>query len=140
MPMLIEHIDAIARKKGRAVLFLEFNVGDESDPSDSFLMDWDDLPIRKQVIAWLDHNEIKWCPCAPFASENMMCGSLGWIYIDVPFDIDNPVYKMLADYLETPEGEMKIEGVRFCYLPLELAMKNAHHDEPGFWEKWAKDF
>jgi len=35
---------------------------------------------------------------------------------------------------------MKIDGVVFCYLPLEMAMKNAHHDEPGFWDRWAENF
>jgi len=25
-----------------------------------------------------------------------------------------------------------------CYLPLDVAMKNAEHDETGFWDKWAE--
>jgi hypothetical protein len=35
---------------------------------------------------------------------------------------------------------MKLSGVLFYCLPLELPLKNAHYDEPGFWEKWAEDF
>ena len=35
---------------------------------------------------------------------------------------------------------MRNEQVQFFYLPLEHAMRNAHHDEPGFWDKWADNF
>jgi hypothetical protein len=35
---------------------------------------------------------------------------------------------------------MKFEGAKFCYLPLAVAMENAHHDEPGFWDRWAENF
>lgn len=141
MPMLIEHLDAIARKKGRDVLFLDFPVETGDDPFDAFDVDWGNIPIRQQVIAWLDQNQIDWYMCGHFANENTMGGEYqGRIYIDVPFDTNNPIYQKLSDYLETPEGEMKLPGVKFCYLPLEKAMKNAHHDEPGFWEKWAENF
>jgi hypothetical protein len=39
-----------------------------------------------------------------------------------------------------PMGTMRYENIRSYYLPLEVAMKNAYHDEPGFWERWAEDF
>ena len=141
MPMLLEHIDAIARKKGRDVLFLKFSQNIGSNESDIFtVVDWDELPVRQQVIAWLEQNQIEWRECGHFANENMMCGYRGRIYVDVPFDPNNPVFQKLSEHLETPEGETKITGVTFCYLPLDVAMKNAHHDEPGFWEKWAETF
>lgn len=141
MPMLIEHLDAIARKKGRDVLFLDFPQKESEGIFDLFDVDWDNVPIRQQVIAWLNQNQIEWQMCGHVADENSMVGGYhGRIYIDVPFDTADPVYQKLSGYLETPEGEMKLEGVKFCYLPLEMAMKNAHHDEPGFWEKWAADF
>ena len=141
MPMILEHIDAIARKKGRDVLFLDFPQKKSDDEFDLFVnADWDNLPVRLQVIAWLDKNQIEWSECGPFANENIMCGYRGRIYIDVPFDTDNPVFQKLSSYLETPDGVMKIDGVVFCYLPLDVAMENAHHDEPGFWEHWAENF
>lgn len=141
MPMILEHIDAIARKKGRDVLFLDFPQNIGSDESEIFAdVDWDELPVRQQAIAWLDQNQIEWRECGHIANENMMCGYRGRIYIDVPFDLENIVFQKLSEHLETPEGEMKIAGVTFCYLPLEVAMKNAHHDESGFWEKWAETF
>ncbi|WP_340122667.1 hypothetical protein [Methylobacter svalbardensis] len=48
--------------------------------------------------------------------------------------------RYLRDYLENPDGSMRFETVGFWVLPLETAMKNAHHDESGFWERWAEDF
>jgi hypothetical protein len=141
MPMLIEHIDAIARKKGRDVLFLDFPQKKIDDEIDLFVdADWDNLPVRLQVIAWLDKNKIEWSECGHFANENIMCGYRGRIYIDVPFDTENSVFQKLSSYFETQDGVMKIGGVVFCYLPLDVAMQNAHHDEPGFWDRWAENF
>lgn len=65
---------------------------------------------------------------------------LGNIYIDVPFDESDSKYQLVREYLEKPDGTPRDERVRFYYLPLEIAMKNAHHDEPGFWDKWAETF
>ena len=139
MPMLIDHIDAIARKKGRDVLFLDFPQEESEDPFAGFDVDWNNLPIRKQINAWLEQNQIAWCPCGQFADENMMIdGYSGRIYVDVPFDSGDRVYQSLQNYLETPDGAMRFVGVKLCYLPLEMAMKNAHHDEPAFWEDSAK--
>ena len=139
MPMLIEYLDAIARKKGRDILFLDFPQEKGTD-SLSF-EDWDRVPVRQQIITWLDQNQIEWCICGRIANENMMGGGYqGRIYVDVPIDINNPAYQKLSDYLETSDGDMKFEGAKFCYLPLAVAMENAHHDEPGFWDRWAENF
>lgn len=64
----------------------------------------------------------------------------GQIYIDLPFDEDNAKYILLDNYLMTSENSFKIKGVEFYYLSLELAMKNSHYDEEGFWDKWAETF
>lgn len=50
------------------------------------------------------------------------------------------VYQTVRYYLEQMDGTMRFPTVRFYVLPLEHAMKNAHHDEPGFWERWAEKF
>ena len=151
MPMLIEHIDAIARKKQRDVLYLVFksekspggelpNSDAVDDPFSDLLCDWENLPVRQQITEWLESNEINWRPCGYVANTNMMIGYQGQIYIDVPFDTTLPDYKKLAGFLENPDGTMRLSNTLFCYLPLEHAMKNAHHDEPLFWEKWAENF
>ena len=35
---------------------------------------------------------------------------------------------------------MRFDDVKFYIVTLEHAMQNAHHDEPGFWERWADNF
>jgi hypothetical protein len=139
MPQLIQHIDQIAREKQRAVLFLLFKKPD-SDPGDDEDFDYQHCAVRKEVQAWLSANGMAFCNCAGFASEDCMMPYQGQLYIDVPFDENDPQYHKLVGYLENPDGSMKLPGVLFCYLPLEKALDNAHHDEPGFWEKWAENF
>lgn len=134
MPMQIKHIDAIAREKQRDVLFVIFH----KDLVDS--LDFEHSQIRNQVIAWLNANGIAWQPCGHFASENFMVGYKGQIYIDVPFEASDERYQKVRDFLENPDGTMKYADATFCYLPLGQALENAHHDEPGFWEKWAENF
>lgn len=88
----------------------------------------------------LDAHHIAWSPCGHFADENLMVGYRGQIYIDLPFDKALPDYQALEAFLEKPDGFMRLPNTCFIYCPLEVAMKNAHHDEPGFWEKWAESF
>lgn len=137
MPRLIEHIDAIARKKGRAVLYLEFHPQTREARRD-YRFDQD--PMRQSVLAWLDAHDVKWEECGPFANPNRMAPYLGQVYLDVPYDETLIDYRHLRDYLEWPDGTMRHAGVRFYAMPLDHAMCNAAHDEPGFWERWAEDF
>lgn len=143
MPMLIDFIDKIARSKCRDVLFVTFQPPASLAPrgwnSEPFI-DWEHLPVREQIIAWLDEQNIAWQPCGYVANENRMFSYDGQIYIDVPFDTASPIYRKLADYLETPDGRARLNGAWFCCLPLASAMKNAHQDEPGYWEKWGERF
>jgi hypothetical protein len=126
--MLIEHIDAIARKKQRTVLHVIFHAR-LSEP-----FDWEASSARRQIIAWLDAQGIDWMPCGHVANDAFLCSYRGQIYIDVPFDESHPDYRRVRDYLEHPDGTMAIDGAKFCYYPLSEAMKNAHHDAPGYWD------
>lgn len=136
MPELIEHIDAIARKKQRDALSIRF----VSRETDLLAYDYLQDPERLRVIAWLDKHGIAWRPCGRVADENCMLSYRGDIYVDVPYDTTDPTYELLRDYLENPDGTMRHPTVTFEYYPLEMAMKNAHHDEPGFWDRWAERF
>ena len=136
MPELIEHIDAISRMKQRDVLSIRFHTRD-TDPLE---YDYQQDPIRQRIIRWLDERSIAWKPCGPVANENCMPSYCGSLYVDVPYDTTDPRYELLRDYLENPDGTMRHPTVIFEFYPLELAMKNAHHDRPGFWERWAEDF
>lgn len=135
MPALIDYIDAIARRQGRAVLYLEFH------PLDA----WRryraaDDPARSAVLHWLDEEGIAWQECGPYARPESLEPYLGQVYVDVPYDESLPAYQRLRDHLEHPDGSMRLDGVRFCVISLEAARRNAEHDEPGFWEKVWESF
>jgi hypothetical protein len=135
--MIIEHIDAIARKKQRTVLCLYFRPESEEERR---AYNYEHDIQRQKIIEWLDVHKIGWQPCGRFANENGFESYKGELYLDVPFDEQDGQYCLVRDYLEFPDGAMRFQGVQFYFVPLETAMENAHHDEPGFWERWAEDF
>jgi hypothetical protein len=144
MPVLIEHIDAIARKKQRDVLFVRFNDPETQISASATVatscVHWRELPIRQTLIDWLDSNQIDWDLCGPIASVNGMPGYRGQIYIDVPFDPNLPECQSVLSFLEYPDGTFRFPEAELCCLRLETAMLNAAHDEPGFWERAAEGF
>jgi hypothetical protein len=156
MPQVIDHIDVISRRKQRTVLFLEFHpestfhsqVIETDEEHDSYMdaqrlisdYDYEQDTVRDEIIENLTRLGVSWVECAAMASECGFSSYKGQIYLDVPMDEELPLFQVLSEYLEYPNGEMRFPTVRFVYLPLEIAMQNAHHDEPGFWEKWAENF
>jgi len=137
MPMIIDPIDAIARKKQRTVLYVTFVPLNDKGYFDAEGFDWENCETRKRVINWLESNNISYRFCQLFLEDGVLvCPYLGHIYLDVPFHRENAEYKKLENYFENPDGSMKDETVRFCYLPLKAAMKNAHHDDPDYWDNW----
>ena len=68
------------------------------------------------------------------SSGVMMCGYMGDIYLDIPYDKDLPLHQELEAYLQYSDDRMRFDNVMFLYMPLDLAMKNAEQDEPGFFE------
>lgn len=147
MPMGIKHIDKIAREKNRDVVFVSFEPEDYDNkyfhpPYHIYGGDrgWEDDNNRRQFIQWLREQDIGYEPVAHFASESGWMAYNGNIYIDVPFDKSNDQYEMVRQHLEHDDGTPRNPKVRFWFCALEDALKNAHHDEPGFWEKWAENF
>ena len=135
MPQLMEHIDAIARKLNRDVLYLEFLKAQRPHR-----VDYRSLVSRSRIIQWLDREDIVWRECGQVASETVMRSYAGEIFIDVPFDEADDQYRKVQAFLEYPDGSMRFEDVRFYVVSLQFAMKNANHDEPGFWDRWADNF
>ena len=135
MPLLLAHIDAIARQKQRDVLFLEFKNAERPHAQP-----FEEIESRKRILEWLEGEGIPWLMCGDIADTSMMRSYAGQIYIDVPYDIENATYQSVQAFLENPDGSMRFDDVKFWILSLERAMENAHHDEPGFWERWAEDF
>ena len=133
VPVVIRDIDKIARDKQDGVLYVVFE-------GEKFRGDCEKFEERISLIKLLEEHEIVYEECANFASEYGWSSYKGQLYIDLPFDKKNKKYMVLENYLENEDGTPKMEGVMFYYLPLEIAMKNVHQDEPGFWEKWAEEF
>jgi hypothetical protein len=139
----LRHIDAIARAERRDVIFVRFSAeilssrrsrgGRCEDASNS-------PPLRTKITEWLDSNGFTWEPCADVANIDQVKAYEGQIYIDLPCDDSLPAFGTLTAYLETPDGKSRFKGVQLSCCPLELSMKNAHHDAPGFWDQWAENF
>lgn len=143
MVMVIKHIDAIAREKRRDVLYLEFHpVGTDGPYGTPKALRYchEKDSTRQRILQGLDERNIPWMMCGEYANVRQIASYRGQVYLDVPFDESDDMYCTLRDYLEHPDGSIKHDGVRFYVLSYEFAMKNAAHDEPGFWEKWAEDF
>ena len=134
MPQAIEHIDKIARDKNRDVIFINFSK--EEFPSYEYAK-YDE---RNKLIKWLKNNNIPYSQCGPLASENGWESYRGKLYLDVPIDEENEQYQLICEHLDNPDGSFKIPGAESWIFPLEKALKNKHHDEPGFWDKWAENF
>lgn len=139
MTMLIEHIDRIARMKQRDVVYLTF-ASDWMDFDNTW--ETDENHPRNIITKFFDENDIKWTPCGNPASETGFSAYQGQIYIDIPYDVTNPKYIKVQQFLEDENENIKPEfgKTHFYYVPLSLALTNAHHDEPGYWEKWAETF
>ncbi|WP_244815346.1 hypothetical protein [Caballeronia sp. Lep1P3] len=101
---------------------------------------YEEIESRELIIAWLDEHGVGWLPCGHFASEKALRSYAGQMYLDVQYDLEDPAYQSVQTFLEFEDGAMRFDDVRFWIVPLAQAMENAHHDEPGFWERWADDF
>ena len=146
MPRRIEHIDKIARMKNRDVLWASFEPAENKEHRQLMLApnhtysSWETDENRKSVIEWLNSEGIAYEMCGHFASETGWISYGGNIYIDVPVDETDPVFKKILGRLENPDGTPCDPRVKLWITDLEEANKNSHHDEPGFWEKWAETF
>ena len=133
MPMLIEHIDAIARKKQRDVLYVTFDPPAEAktaENGDEPLLArhrpdwWEHLPVRRQIIEWLEGAGLAWSPCGGIARTNGWSSYRGQIYIDVAYDTALPDYVKLAAFLENPDGSMRLANAQFWCLSLAYALES----------------
>ena len=134
MPQAIKHIDKIAREKNRDVIYIAFSK--EIFPD----YNYKEYKERNDLLQWLQENNIAFELCGPMASENGWESYRGQLYLDVVIDDKEAQYQLICEHLDNPDGSFKIDGVESWIFPLEEGLKNKHHDEPGFWEKWAEDF
>ena len=52
------------------------------------------------------------------SSGVMMCGYMGDIYLDIPYDKDLPLHQELEAYLQYSDDRMRFDNVMFLYMPL----------------------
>lgn len=151
MPRLIRHIDQIAREKNRDVVFASFEQPPKDDKEERevsfeypapnhFNHDWHTDFNRLHLISWLEERGIAHEDAGEYASENGWRAYNGNLYIDIPFDEADPQYRTVIEYLENPDGTPRNPLLKLWVLSHKEALKNAHHDEPGFWERWAETF
>lgn len=127
MPVIVETIDAIARRLKRDVIFLAI-VERQDRPSR-------DRPEVAEATAWLDTQGICWTPCFGFLPGLVIFeGGPRAIHIDAPFEPGSPLLRKLEDRFETPDGLPSDPDLVLSLLRLETAMVNAEQDEPGFWD------
>lgn len=142
MPFILKHSDKIAREKNRDILLLRFSptpeekqprLNIEKDNYDNFTISFGGNKYINQILNWFISEEIPWEFCLSSRCEGVLVEPYdGYVYIDVPYDINNATFLKLNNYLENPDGSMRWDGVGYYYLELSMAMKNAHHDVPGF--------
>lgn len=125
--LLIDSIDHIARMKQRDVFFVKFHCGEENN------IDWK-FPLRRQVLEWLDAQDIKWEPSAPFSDG--IASYQGDVYIDVPLVPMDKMFQAMVEYFDNEDGSPRIPGCSLNLLQLSVAMRNAYQDEPGYWETY----
>ena len=111
MPRLIRDLHEFAFAANRDVLCISFRT--KNFPLDNCRRS----PMRDEVKKWLIENQIAFMPCC-FKGDLSYCGEL---YIDLPYDNNNPKYVLLEQYLENPDGTSKLYGVTFYYMTLEEA-------------------
>ena len=122
MPQLLKTLDEIAREKQRDVLCVRFFDPRRLIPKPLTAAR---RKLRSELIQFLDDHSISWSECFDPATENMLIYPFsGSIYLDVPYDLAEPAYRLLADYLETPDCKPKYEDMHFCVRTLEAAIKS----------------
>ena len=127
MPVILDTIDAIARRLKRDVIFLAI-VERQDRPSR-------DRPEVAEATQWLDAEGIGWEPCFGFLPGLVIFeGGPRAIHIDAPFEPGSPLLHKLEDRFETLDGLPRHTDLVLSLLRLETAMVNAEQDEPGFWD------
>ncbi|MBF0160542.1 MAG: hypothetical protein HQL58_13590 [Magnetococcales bacterium] len=144
--MLIYHIDAIARRLKRDVLLVTFHKPSSylPDDEDDRLEPGEEVgsfefceqhPIRMKLIDFLDSHRIEWQPCASWQVLGLIESYQGQLFIDVPYHEDNEDYQKVCAFLEHTDGSPRYKNVKLWIMPLSVAIKNAHFDDPDFSEE-----
>lgn len=129
MPMVLEHIDGIARRLGRDVLVampppavhrlgdLDFLLEESEQTA------WEEVDTRRKAIAFLEMEGIAWTPCFGLEVPGLIFRPyLGEIFIDVANDPTDVKYGKVCAFFEHPGGTPRHEDFRLFLVPLDLAV------------------
>ncbi|MFO6422530.1 hypothetical protein [Motilimonas sp. KMU-193] len=140
MPMLIDYIEDIAVAKQRDVVWISFIKPDMWSERVDF--DYQNSPIRSQIMNWLTANEYHYYECGDYECLNLSLPYRGSLYIDIAMDQTDPAYNKLLAYLEYPDGICRFEGVYFMYIPLDKAQERVEKKrafQAELYEGWEDD-
>ena len=128
MPARIETIDAIARRLGRDVIFLDIRNGADRPVQDR--------PEIAEATAWLDAEGIGWTACLGFAPGMLLIeGGPRAIHIEAPFEPGSAMLAKLEARFEAPDGHPRHPDLILSLLTFEDALINAEQDTPRFWDR-----
>jgi len=117
MPLLIEHIDDIARRLNRDVLL----IGPDRMTDSHHSLNWKDSVDRSGLLTWLDEQNINWEPCGWLSSQSVMEGYRGDIYLDFPYSAADTRYLHLKAFVQEQEdGSTKWAGVKIYLFSIRF--------------------
>lgn len=128
MPMVLEHIDEIARRVGRDVLMamppaaVYKRVMLDSLPESSEQADWETLDTRRKAIAFLEREGIGWTAYFGLEVPGLICRPyLGEIFIDIANEAADKNYWKVCAFFEYPDGSPRRTDFQLFLVPLDMA-------------------
>lgn len=122
MPLLIDHMDAVARRLSHDLLF--FGPPPARSFEDDVGSDWLESAAAAALREWLDTVGIAHGVCGPMSNSGWIEGGLRYLYVDLPYDSGNAEYQRLCAFVQDhDDGLTRWPEIRFCVLTLENAMK-----------------
>lgn len=122
MVVLVEAIDAISRRLDRDVMYLRCSCMHSAE--------------RAKAKDWLNAAGLSTSDCMPFVTSYLQIESPATeLYIDVKYDPNSEVFRLLDSQFRNATGSPVLTGVLLTRLPLEQALLNKEQDEPGYWDK-----
>lgn len=131
MPLLIEYMDAVARRLSHDLLFFgPMPGGSFDDDSDA---DWLRAPAADSIREWLDAAGVAHGICGPTSNSGWIEGGPKYLYLELPYDADNADYQRLCAFVQDhDDGRTRWPDIRFCVLTLANAMKAGADKDRGF--------
>ena len=112
MPLLIEYMDAVARRLGHDLLFFGPPPGRSFE--DDVGPDWLDSAAAASLRAWLDDAGIAYGICGPTSNSGWIEGGPKYLFVELPYDIGNADYQRLCTFVKDhDDGHTRWPDTRF---------------------------